>query len=372
MKRVTLQMIADRTGYSRNTVSCALRNHPSIPKATCERIQAAADAIGYRPDPRLSELMTYLNVQRRAPAQTVLAFVHDWPGGFLHPEHDNDPSCYLGAKKRAESLGYVLEEFVLNRAKMTDQRLSRILSARGIRGILFGPMQHSRTSLQLIWKSFCSVAIGFTVQSPRLNRASNYQFYSLQRILRKVTALGYRHPAVWLPSRFNLRVDDAWYAAHALEEKISGQSIPFVERAANSAVEISRFIRRRNVDALITFLPPVMLAELTRIEEKSIPHRLGIINVHRTPSKIISHISGIDQQWESVGAAAIDMLVSELNLNHLGLPENPKTLFIEGRWVDGETTRRKPPAALQAAPTLGTMPRKRIATAERLRRSDGA
>ncbi|MEG1776510.1 MAG: LacI family DNA-binding transcriptional regulator [Clostridia bacterium] len=46
-KRVTLQDIAQHTGYTVNTVSRALKNKSDISRATCERIQAVAAELGY-------------------------------------------------------------------------------------------------------------------------------------------------------------------------------------------------------------------------------------------------------------------------------------------------------------------------------------
>ena len=47
--------------------------------------------------------------------------------------------------------------------------------------------------------------------------------------------------------------------------------------------------------------------------------------------------SGIDQNNERVGAAGVDLVVEQLQSNDFGLPENPKTVLIEGRWVPGTT-----------------------------------
>lgn len=46
-RRVTLQDIAQRTGYTVNTVSRALKNKADISRATCETIQRIADEMGY-------------------------------------------------------------------------------------------------------------------------------------------------------------------------------------------------------------------------------------------------------------------------------------------------------------------------------------
>ena len=47
---VRLKDIADKTGFSANTVSLALRHSPRIPKETRELIQAAADELNYLPN----------------------------------------------------------------------------------------------------------------------------------------------------------------------------------------------------------------------------------------------------------------------------------------------------------------------------------
>ena len=51
--RCTIKDIAAKAGVAVSTVSYALRNHPSIPPETCQRIQAVGEKLGYRPDPFL-------------------------------------------------------------------------------------------------------------------------------------------------------------------------------------------------------------------------------------------------------------------------------------------------------------------------------
>lgn len=52
MKKVTSQMVADRLGISRATVSRALNGHVSIPQETAERVIRAAQELDYRFTPR--------------------------------------------------------------------------------------------------------------------------------------------------------------------------------------------------------------------------------------------------------------------------------------------------------------------------------
>jgi hypothetical protein len=50
--------------------------------------------------------------------------------------------------------------------------------------------------------------------------------------------------------------------------------------------------------------------------------------------------SGIRQNYAQVAAAAIDLVVGQIQRNERGLPEFPKVVLVEGSWVDGTTTRR--------------------------------
>lgn len=57
-KKVTLRDVAAKLGLSAMTVSLALRDHPRISGETKERIRAAMDKLGYRPNPVARALAT--------------------------------------------------------------------------------------------------------------------------------------------------------------------------------------------------------------------------------------------------------------------------------------------------------------------------
>jgi len=66
IQRVTMRQVATRAGVHSTTVSLALRNHPSLPVETRERLQALAKEMGYRPDPMLGALMHYRSLRHPA------------------------------------------------------------------------------------------------------------------------------------------------------------------------------------------------------------------------------------------------------------------------------------------------------------------
>jgi hypothetical protein len=51
-------------------------------------------------------------------------------------------------------------------------------------------------------------------------------------------------------------------------------------------------------------------------------------------------IAGIDQRPESIGSAAIDLLIAQVRRGERGIPGIPVTSMVEGLWVNGPSVRR--------------------------------
>jgi hypothetical protein len=47
--------------------------------------------------------------------------------------------------------------------------------------------------------------------------------------------------------------------------------------------------------------------------------------------------SGIYEPSRQVGACAVDLVVEQLQQNRFGVPANPKSVLVEGEWVEGKT-----------------------------------
>jgi hypothetical protein len=50
--------------------------------------------------------------------------------------------------------------------------------------------------------------------------------------------------------------------------------------------------------------------------------------------------AGLDLRPELQGTAAINSVVAQIHRNERGLPADPHTVMLSGRWVDGPTIRR--------------------------------
>ena len=156
--------VAKEAGVHQTTVSLALRNHPSLPKSTRERIQKLADRMGYRPDPALSALVAYRQATKNQPSEQVIA----WIINLRDPSQFD--SCHLhthlidGARERAKELGYKLDVFWYGKEYKDARSLNRVLKARGIQGLIFGAFDYREEPFDLDWDHFSVVKIN---QLPR-------------------------------------------------------------------------------------------------------------------------------------------------------------------------------------------------------------
>ena len=192
-RRVTLSDVAKKAGVHVTTVSLALRNHPRLPETTRKRIQAMATEMGYRPDPLLRALVAYRGkiIERRNTP--TLAYVTNWNSRLGWKKVTAHPDFYAGAEAMANQLGYHLEHFWLNEPGLTQGRLSRMLYARGISGVIIA--SHGREmgdALEFEWQNFSAVKIDYYPHRPVLHNVTNNQCDIIRVAMQKVKAAGYR------------------------------------------------------------------------------------------------------------------------------------------------------------------------------------
>ena len=172
--RITMADVAQQAGVHKTTVSLALRNHPSIPVATRQRLQALADKLGYRPDPALRVLTAYRRRAQPATEAPPLAYLTHWDSrdGWKVPRAQ--ARFHAGAVARAGQLGYKLEHFWLGEPRLTHQRMSDILVARGITGLIIAAhLPEHDVPLQLAWPRFSAVRIDYYPHEPELHTVTN-------------------------------------------------------------------------------------------------------------------------------------------------------------------------------------------------------
>lgn len=335
--RPTYQTIADEAGVAKSTVSLALRDHPRIPEATRERIRAIAARLGYCPHPHVTTLMTRVRASGGIEYHETLALI-DARGPGDNRSDVVQRRHAQGIEARAAAVGYRVERHRLREPGMSGRRLSDILSARGIRGLLIPPIPHSSGHLSLDWARFACATMGYSLRRPELHRACHANFQAMRLTLRHLRHAQYRRIGLAMSADADRRVDGYWTAAFLMHEETlpKSQRVPLLRTRIWSRETFARWHARHRPDAVVSV--GVEALGWLRDLGARVPEDCGYATVYW--EEYMGECSGIDQGFEHIGAAAVDLVVGQLQRNELGLPANPKETLLLGRWRDGGTLRR--------------------------------
>lgn len=289
--------------------------------------------MGYRPNPLVAAHMFHLRTTRAPKFEATLAFLN----AFTVPVHDHISvafeELFQGARTRAEELGFQMEEFWLREPGMTSRRLSKILDARGINGLVIPPIPPGKGHLSLDWERLSAVSIGYSMWRPKLHRVSHYHAHGLILAVKNLERLGYRRIGLALSTNFNERVDHGWIAS-----LLDYQSYLPLEQRVPPLLELGDMPGL--ADWYGQYKPDVVLGHheivLKKLREiAQVPQEVGFVHLDRTAT--LMSCAGVDQQVGKIGATAVELVVSELQQNMRGVPSSPKLVFLEGEWVPGGT-----------------------------------
>lgn len=336
----TIRQLAALAGVSRTTVSLALRNHPSLPADTRARIQKLAATHGYRQDPVVSTLMAQLRKTRATRGGECIAYFTTWDTANGWRASDNENNFFVGACERAEKLGYEIEHIWAREPGMTTARLSKILYTRSIRGIVLAPFANPRSHLTMDWKHFATAAISHTLVRPLVNRASHAHYNGMFLALRHLRHHGYRRIGFATRLEQSERVANAWLAALLVyqqtipaENRIRPLLSPVTVHQVMDKAAFHAWVRAEKPDVVVSNLSDVL--EILVESGLRVPEDIGFASIDLTNPR--QPWSGIDQQAKEVGAATVDLVVTQLQNNEFGLPKHPKTMNIDGIWREGNT-----------------------------------
>ena len=334
----TIRDIAARAGVSHTTVSLALRRDRRLPAATRRRIERLASELGYRRDAALGELMARLRTLRAQPAHAALGFVTAWPSRHGWRESANHRRFHAGSADRARELGYSLDEFWLTEPGMTSSRMTRILTARGIRGLILPSLPHPGGELRLRWKHFAAVTKGLTIALPALHRVISSHYDDIRLVAAELTARKYRRIGLVLSEELNERVDCAWLAGlhvHQQRQAAADRVPPLIARPGRERADFDRWLVDHQPDVMLfSDLPVRMWAEAKGLR---IPRDVGLVHLDWSPE--LALLAGLDSDPEELGRAATDLLVGQLHAQEHGIPHHEKIITIKGHWQDGATVR---------------------------------
>ncbi|HWL51603.1 MAG TPA: LacI family DNA-binding transcriptional regulator [Chthoniobacteraceae bacterium] len=355
-KLTTMEDIATAAGVHRTTVSLALRGHPRIPAATRERIRAIAKRLRYTPNPLVSVLMSYRAGHRRPNWKAKLGWITSHRTSERR-ERSAYEQMYRGACERAEALGYELESFWGGDPGMSSGRFDRMLKTRNIPGLIIapGPLKNRFSEVMapgLDWSAFSAVTIGYSFATPDLHRITHDYFQSMLTIYEECLRLGYRRIGLVLFQESSDKVCRLWLSAYLIQQRTHPESAPLepllLER--KGWINATEAWHRTWKPEVLIMLPHGY-AQLLRGDIKGI-NTLPWINLACYDRS--GEAAGIYQNFELIGATAVDYVSAMINQGQRGVPEQRRVLQIKGVWVPGKAA----PKPRMRVPRTAPMKRK--------------
>jgi LacI family transcriptional regulator len=271
--------------------------------------------------------------------RAALGLVTAWPTRNGWRALPNLVRFHAGAERRARELGYALDELWLAEPGMTGARLTRILRARGIRGVLLQALPSIGGKLQLGWANFAYVAKGLTLTHPPTHRVVSSHYEDMQLVLGELARRHYRRIGLVLSQGLSARVDQAWLAAFLLHQ--NGAPAPtrvpaLLTQAADEEARFREWFAAHRPDVILFSEQPIVgWVEKMKLR---VPADVGLVHLDWSPAQ--APLAGLDANAETLGEAATDLLVGQLQANEFGIPKHEKIVAVRGHWVAGTSVRR--------------------------------
>lgn len=343
MSTPTMKQIAALAGVSTATVSLALRNDTRITTEVRAKVRQVAEELGYRPNPLLSIHMAHLRTSMAQSWHATLGFLTQAPPQqWKNSPHMAMNLIYSGARERAAALGFNLDVFWLTAPGMNAARMSRILSCRGIPGLVIPPAENLETSKEeyigIEWPQFAASTISYSLTEPNLHRACHDAFTTMGKALTELETRGYRRIGFVSASNDDVRVDHIWVGRYLIYQATVAESdrVPTLVTKNWEQANFTRWLKETKPDAIITTRPKAVAAWLQSAHFR-MPEDIGLLTVrwrHDFPQ-----CSGFYHNFDLLGATAVDLVAVQLQHNERGLPAVPRVTLLPSVWKEGTTLR---------------------------------
>jgi len=335
----SIREISLKTGLSTATVSLALRGIGRISPATRKIVRDAADALDHQPLPLLSKALSLARQPKTGRYRETLAFLTEF--SLDDPKLDPYPTyqkhLYEGASERARMLGYKLESFTLSGKPSEHRRLSRILQARGIRGLIIIPrLASNQPRLYFKWENFAAVEIGRSVWHPRnFHRVETGDYNKIIESIHLLKKAGYRRIGMAIEPDQNKHQRGTYFAGYLLMQlrQPVRQRIPIAATMGPwNEKNFQAWVAHYKPDVLIVHHEPTITAWLKKMGLE-VPRDISLFCVNAQDRRL----SGLRRDYEGMGRSAVEMASLLLESGELGLSENPRCWQVDEYWQPGTT-----------------------------------
>ena len=242
-----------------------------------------------------------------------------------------------GVTERAVELGFHVDVFRLGSDGSGPETLGRVLRARGILGVIFLQPNSNDTTNGFPWEHFASLHIDYNSPDLIHHTVSLDHHFTLTSALHRLRTLGYRRMGLFIARHKDERLVHKWSAAFRSFQANQGGigNLPVMMQETITAAELLKWQRQHKPDLIIGHVD-----QATRwFQEQGIevPAQVGFFNLNWNERTL--PCAGLDLRPELHGIVAAETLAAQIHRNERGLPVDPRTVMISGRWVNGPTVR---------------------------------
>ncbi|MDR1790024.1 MAG: LacI family transcriptional regulator [Opitutaceae bacterium] len=342
---VTMREVAQASGVSVSAVSLAMKNSAKVSPGKRAEILRVAERLGYRRDPRITELMEHLRTSRarRAPSHLAVLIPE-----LTREEVRHNPrflALIAGIREVAGLGGYAVDLFYLADPGMTPRRIRSILVARGIKGVVVAPFNSGAARLDFDFTGLCASTAGYSIVEPRLHRACPDYLQMMDELIEDCVRHGYRRIGLVMTYTeggigHKLFTSSFLYYQSLIPE---ARRVPVLPKPEISPANLSAWLDRHKPDVVVSAGSVYrMLLALGR----KIPRDLGFASIDISEEPV--NAAGADHRHTLVGREAAKLVLSSLGLNLTGVPPNPKVVLADSHQHAGFTLRPQTAAARRA------------------------
>lgn len=335
-KACSLRHVAEATGYSLATVSMALRGMGRVPEKTRLKIEAQATRLGYVRDPEMARVLSRARRPQATERGETFGFLCDVPiAGKPSADAPWVHEMFLSARAAAHLLGCKLESFVVPETARAQRRLGRVLTARGIRGLLVGPITRWHPArIQMDWSRFAAVEIGSTLQGPRLHRVERDYYEDLLELYTRLHKLGYRRIGLALDTARSNFLRQMPHATLLLFSNSHPEMVaipPLLTEYKWTADGLQKWLEEQTPDVVIVY-EPIVPQWLTKLGTR-VPSDLALAHL----SAHGRNQTGLVPDIELMVKDAVQMLHRMVDGGEWGLPKRCRSHAFRNLYNPGKT-----------------------------------
>ena len=314
-----MEDVAREAGCHASTVSLALRGDVRIPAETRERVQVAADKLGYRIHPLIAAWVSARRAGRPIGRRLPAAYLTCHPDDFRWQADAHFRSIFDGAREQAERYGFALTEFRVSDYTRDLSRLNQVLVTRNVQGVIVGPSLEHHELNGLDWPRFALVTIGYGLTAPALHRVTEDHHLGMKLAFEACLKKGHRRIGLALVRQHNAMRRERWIGAYLYEQyqhlKAAERLTIYIATTNSPIAEAARWLKASRPDVILADDPAAW-------RSAGVPTMgFALSAAHQHP--------GVQENNRGIGRHAADLLVSLVLRNERGVPAGRQTVLVE-------------------------------------------